>query len=174
VKHAAEESSRVRRALGRPDSHRLWRVASREQDGWLPVALEFAMRSVADGSSASGPSVNGRSRLTGARCHSGLHGGNARCHREGMTECCQRFKKDAVRRRNGGPKGAMRAQGSDGGQRQQEMSAGRAAGRPRTEILGVHMHNSLAGCRCGLIQMYPRYMQKVPRWYRSASSHCQK
>jgi hypothetical protein len=50
------------------------------------------MRSVADGSSASGLSVNGRSRLTEARCHSGLLAGSRGCHREAMTECCQRFR----------------------------------------------------------------------------------
>lgn len=30
------------------------------------------------------------------------------------------------------------------------------------------MHNSRTPCRCGLIQVYPRYVRKVPRGYRSA------
>jgi len=82
------------------------------------------MRSVADGSSASGPSANGRSRLTEARCHSGLVVGSRQMSSRGYDGMLPTFQKRTAGRRDGEIQRAMRAESSDGQQRQQEMSAG--------------------------------------------------
>ena len=73
------------------------------------------MRSVADGSSASGPSANGRSRLTEARCHSGLLVQSGQMSSRGYDIVLPTFQK---RRQPGEIERAMRAAGRDGQQRQ--------------------------------------------------------
>ena len=57
------------------------------------MALELAMRSVADGSSASGHSANGRSRLAEARWHSGLLVGSGEMSSRGYDGMLPTFQK---------------------------------------------------------------------------------
>jgi hypothetical protein len=68
-------------------------VSRAYEDGWLPMALGLAMRSVADGTSASGHSANGRSRLAEARWDSGLLVGSERMSSRGYDEMLPTFQK---------------------------------------------------------------------------------
>jgi hypothetical protein len=93
---------------------------SRAQDGWLPMALELAMRCVADGSSARGPSANGRSRLTEARCRSGLLVDSRQMSSRGYDGMLPTFQK---RRQQAGRQAGRRDTACDEGKEQRWAAA---------------------------------------------------
>jgi hypothetical protein len=134
------------------------------------MALELAMRSVADGSSASGHSANGRSRLAEARWHSGLLVGSEEMSSRGYDGMLPTFQKrrqaGEIRRRRGLRSMKSRDTAETDSGRQRDIVSWQTWTAALNKTHTTHMHKS----GVAWVQMYPRYAEKVPCRYRSARS----